>query len=733
MRKIILPVLLFLFISAIFFAPFYLFSSKALVTPEFRGGDIVNMHYPYRYFAKMELMKGSIPFWSSYTANGFPIFAQSEIGLLNPINFVSLYFLDVFDALIVQAILTFTIMLCSLYYLGRVLKLNNLSSIFLAVTFSFSAYNIFSLIHFPHVQAVSAIPLIFGLVLNILRRGLLNQYFFLLIALVYQLLNGHYQNFYITSLFIAVFLFIYYLLKRKQEEASQIAKRSLFVFLTIILSVLISALQLLPSVFLVLESARFSSAFTVQFNHLTFNPKDILTILNPFIFGNPREGNYPYYFAIPPWDGTLYIGIIPLVFLLFFFKFFNYFKNHKDLIKVLILSSVFFFLLAWEQSSPLYFLFSLPPFSFFRFNSRFLVIIILVLAVFSAFGFSYFTDKILLVKNKKIRLLSTLLSVLMILILFLEQMFLTYTYHNLVDKSTFLSRPKLMSYIKPKDKILTYGAHEIINEALQRRGFSKDRSLYFDITKNSLAADFNLFYDVKSMNNSISGVNLARIDILLSKFYPALFTDLKQYEELEGNFLYITGLTHILSFKKIKSVYLSLVDYVNVREELPLSLYKVVKPSSYVEGITRAARIETLEEFLHYMANEKLEDIALLEADFPQSLLEKLNQSQSGIKPSIKISEITNNRILVKVKSNNDFLLINRENYYPEWTVLIDGKKTTLYKANFISRAVWVPKGEHVVTFLYSPAFFKTGAFISAAAFLLAITLFIWRLKILKR
>ncbi|MDD5594484.1 MAG: YfhO family protein, partial [Candidatus Margulisbacteria bacterium] len=51
--------------------------------------------------------------------------------------------------------------------------------------------------------------------------------------------------------------------------------------------------------------------------------------------------------------------------------------------------------------------------------------------------------------------------------------------------------------------------------------------------------------------------------------------------------------------------------------------------------------------------------------------------------------------------------------FYPGWRAYVDGREAKIYRANFMFRAVPVPKGFREVKFVYEPLSFKLGAVIS--------------------
>lgn len=68
--------------------------------------------------------------------------------------------------------------------------------------------------------------------------------------------------------------------------------------------------------------------------------------------------------------------------------------------------------------------------------------------------------------------------------------------------------------------------------------------------------------------------------------------------------------------------------------------------------------------------------------------------------------EITNylpNKLTYKTVRKEDGLAILSEIYYPGWKAFIDGNPVKIARANYILRAVTVPKGEHTLTLKYDP------------------------------
>lgn len=97
----------------------------------------------------------------------------------------------------------------------------------------------------------------------------------------------------------------------------------------------------------------------------------------------------------------------------------------------------------------------------------------------------------------------------------------------------------------------------------------------------------------------------------------------------------------------------------------------------------------------------------------------------------VKIKKYEAQKIEIIAKTDNRRMLFLSDNYYPGWKAFIDTIPTKIYRANFAFRALAVPKGEHTITFLYSPTSFAVGKFITFFTLTIIIAIiFLMRRKI---
>ena len=70
---------------------------------------------------------------------------------------------------------------------------------------------------------------------------------------------------------------------------------------------------------------------------------------------------------------------------------------------------------------------------------------------------------------------------------------------------------------------------------------------------------------------------------------------------------------------------------------------------------------------------------------------------------SVEFRESTAERVVIDVETDFDGYLFLSDAYYPGWHATIDGAPTTIYRADIMFRAVFVPAGAHEIVYTYDP------------------------------
>jgi hypothetical protein len=125
----------------------------------------------------------------------------------------------------------------------------------------------------------------------------------------------------------------------------------------------------------------------------------------------------------------------------------------------------------------------------------------------------------------------------------------------------------------------------------------------------------------------------------------------------------------------------------------------------------------------HQAAKSRQEALALLRTfsrrDFAESVIletDAIHQAPAdpkGPPPEAKIRVISwqSNRIELEVDSTGSGFVVVGDNYYPGWKAAVDGREATLFRANYIMRAVAVQKGRHRIEMAFSPPVVLAGLY----------------------
>lgn len=93
---------------------------------------------------------------------------------------------------------------------------------------------------------------------------------------------------------------------------------------------------------------------------------------------------------------------------------------------------------------------------------------------------------------------------------------------------------------------------------------------------------------------------------------------------------------------------------------------------------------------------------------------------------SVELISYKPNHLVYKSSNANDGLAIFSEMYYKNgWQATIDGEEVPHFRANYLLRALAVPKGDHTIAFTFEPQVIKTGSRIALITTLLLVLLII--------
>ncbi|KKS81423.1 MAG: hypothetical protein UV55_C0014G0012 [Candidatus Gottesmanbacteria bacterium GW2011_GWC1_43_10] len=700
-RNLIAITGLFILIS-LFFAKLFYPNLSILATSEQAISDIWYFNFPLKNFLAESLKSGNFPLWNQHMSGGFPVLANSQIGVFHFYNFLAFKFLPAIYAFNLAYIATFFQAALGMFLYLRQIKFSPLTSFYGAFLFSFSGFFVTHLAHFSNMQAAVFLPWLFWVTELLLEKPKLSLSLVFAVLFSQQIFAGAPQFTFITI--FALFIYIagkIYISKPKKTLG--------YFILGLGAGLIISAVQLLPTLELLKLSSRSHGNLTEVLG-FTFQIKDFLTLINPFIFGNPHDGTYSTQVQLYQsifWENTAYIGIIPLFLVILTFFKIKQFRNGRIYL-VMLTTSV---LLMLGGDGPLRYLFMLPPFSLFRFTARFLVVFTFIVVVLAVQGLSLIQKSIL--NRSKYQ---SIFLVILVLFSIGDIFWIWRDYHNVVPFADFQKVPQAVEIIKNDQPGMVYMVNRharAIREAATNGWSKPDRLLEL---RNEIAPNLNLLYNL-STPDSYSTLAPRRIDYYNSLIFTSyqLTNESQQLDFLQLRLISLRDTTHILSAFPLTNSDLSLYKKFELTDfdNQPMYIYKnkAAVPKYYL--ISKFKIVTTIEDFLTQVTNPDFDPKT-------EAVVEKPLTAPSSSLPilaDINVLQEQNAELKLAVNTNQAGVLVITNSYYPGWEATVDGKQQEIFPVNFINQGLWLNQGKHQIYLRYNPSSFRFGLFISAVGY----------------
>ncbi len=749
--------------------------------------DIRSLFFAWHWFGFRNLARGILSLWNPYIFSGTPFMAGMLSAFFYPLNLIYLI-LPTHLAINYSIILHLFLSGVFFYYFIRYFGVERFPAFISSLVYMFAATQVCH-IYAGHLNVLSTIiwiPLLFLFLEKYFRE---DRFLYIILAgliLALQILAGHIQSTYYTTIGLFLyFLFRMVVLYREKRGAKLLVRHSLAFILLIAIGLLLSALQLIPTLELVQHSMRQAAPYEFCAS-FSFPPENLITFFTPEIFGNNialaywGRGNF--------WEMCTYLGVLPLIFILIAIIF----KRDKYTFfftGLAILSIV----LALGRYTPLFkFLYSYAPgFNLFRGNSKFIFLTTFSLATLSAFGLQSLLKKNSFQRKGYLRFSLVLLTITIILALASGLLLLREGSHpslwrkilegsaSLEREITFpldLSNPQVVTSVSSlvSKSILKFLAFLIVSTlfllAYVRKSFRikvakvlifllviSDLWLFglkylvtFPVKANLwsqevvdfLAHDLD-YYRILTVEEPllnrgmIYGIgNVAGSDVNSIRWYNE-FINFSQGKPPGGmqTVMLLRRFSPTLNLLNLK--YLLLPSHWKVEEprfilafsDSEVSIYrnKDFLPRAYV--VHRTKTISDRESIFREIGRATFNprNYVILE----DSSVPALVTGFSGGKEALpQIMEYSPNRVTLKATLLEKGYLVLADTYYPGWRVYVDGREQEIYKANYIQRAVYLEPGEHTIEFVYFPHSFRIGLMLSLFTLIILVSSAIfWHFK----
>jgi hypothetical protein len=181
--------------------------------------------------------------------------------------------------------------------------------------------------------------------------------------------------------------------------------------------------------------------------------------------------------------------------------------------------------------------------------------------------------------------------------------------------------------------------------------------------------------------------------------------------------------------------YKSFLDELEEKNSAPLENGNMLLPSSVKEENLRLLGVKYIISPIYIDA----EHLQLIKGGETKVYLYKGNPLRFNLldrefSPQGKVRLITYepNRAEFEVQGEKDGYFILNDTYYPGWKAYLDGKETKILPF-YVFRCVSIPKGKHILSFLFRPFLYKLSLYISLLACLLLCSLISFKIFLNRR
>lgn len=696
-----LAILFLLILSVIFhlrlFTPFSLYTSQ-----DFGRGDLTHFNYPIKTFYADSIKNFELPLWTDLIAQGYPLFSEGQIGTFYLPNLILFFLLPAPWAFNLSYVVIYFLASSGVFFYCRYLKLKTIPSIFSAIAYAFSMVFVSHTIHFNVIQTASLIPWILFSTEKFLDRPSRIYAAVLSFLISQQIFAGFIQ----ISFYTLVTLTALIVYRKYQDKLPW--KKVLIVFIVLISGLILSGIQLLPTMELM----------PLAFDPSLGNPSEYVTwikfkihhlwyYLNPFIYADPSTARY----ALNRheglfWENNAYLGIPPLIFALFALKFVK--KTNKLLFFLGVIIFWLLFSLGW-----LFFLYSMPIFSGFRVPQRSLFIINLFIAILAGFGL----EKIMEFSArtfKRLRIPVNYAASAVVLVLYANLYFLLTPYNGVLEAGIWLKEPETVKFLREKldgGRIYSVGWEEDWKRVYynESAGWRSEKAESLLATRAPLNPNANMVYSIPSADG-YAGRLTKRFNFLKDEISEGVIEEKDDIKlsTASGKLLSMQGVKYVVATKPVTSYqFKKIYDYTEEKSKSHFWIYENLEYLGRIYPVTGYYLVLSDGAFANTLHSEEFnpKNTALVESVFPQATFSA----------QVNISELESksNNLKFKTNSSEAAFIVIADSFYPGWKADIDGNITDIFPVNINSKGIIVPPGEHKIALSYEPDSLKKGGLIS--------------------
>ena len=760
-------------IAILFLLPLACFADVILLPYTFYQLDVELAQYPGKIFlTELMLKKGQLGLWNPYIFMGFPLLAEPEVGPLYPFNLLFALPIPHYYALTLFIVIHYSLAAVFTYLLARSLDISPAGSFISGLVFAFGGFLMAQLRNISILTGCIWLPLILCLFSQAIRRRSYTFAAGAGIVLALQILPSHPQIILYVLIVLGLY-YLYSLLTLPRAEIRPVLTLSLISLTTVVVGMSLAATQLIPAWQLKDLSTLSEGGTYDFVTAYSLPPLRMLSFLFPNFLGNPVIGykGEPFFAEHHAYAGILplilaalawgkrrnrearFFGLLALVSILLalgnatpiyrllaYVPVYNYFRIPARWLYTLTLSLGILagfgldylteqrqdrsmrILSRWLIILGLLFTLTLPLLFFYRKQAMAATDIILE-HVYS--GMAIYAVRALIrylprfpeaaQTNLLARLFPPLLNPTLFFLLMLDTSTLS-IFFFLRKKIPTRWFQVIAASLIAFDLFVTGGT--TINPVQDASYFDKRASTAFLERNIGLARIYSpdregeapqkLFDYFPMIYRIQSTCSCPCVSVLTLRRYDEFMDALLQNTRL----LNLAGVRYILTAREepeewwhntVRKVYSE--EGLNIYENLDVMPRAFLVHQAEVPGSDEAILTHLVDYDFDLSSSILLED---------ERALARLESMARGSPPAegrdeVKIVEYGANRVVIETASSRAGFLLLSDAYYPGWRARLDGQEETVYRADYLFRAVLIPSGQHVVEFSFDPIAFRIG------------------------
>ena len=725
--------------------------------------DVIGQMYPFKHLVINFWKNGQVPLWNPYNFSGNPFLANYQSAVFHPANWL-FFILPEIDAWSIMILMQPLLAGLFAYLFCRQLKLSQTAALLSSVAFMFCGFITVWMAYGTLSWALLWLPLVLYAIERSFQK--LTGWGLILISfsLAASFFSGHFQ----TSLYVFLTSLTYLVFRLLTSHR---AKAFLFCLLFVLLGVLLVSVQILPTFEfyrLSIRSKALGISEIIPWHYL-------VTILVPDFYGNPVTRN-DWFGHYAEWSS--FAGVIPFILALFVV-----FRKRKPVVFYFAILGLFSLILRHPTFLlDLIIKVKIPVFSSSS-VARINGLLSFSVAILAGFGLDQLITDL---KKRKFKPLFGVALVFLIIVLGV--------WGFLLIKKPFESQWFLVAkrnFILPSGMVVAFGILILVfwltQNYLKNKKFIVNNLLFLVLVAIVSLTTFDMwrfaqkwmpFDSRKHIYPQLPILEFLGKTLGSDRLFGFVGMEMMNYFQIQGfdgyDPLFIQRYAEFLESAKNGKINVSSIRGVNLQRRAQYT-YQVMNllggryflhaieddrecwefnfwdyPGQF-EKIYQDEKYEVYENkkalpraFITYDYQVIQSDQAIVdrllkqEADLSKTLVLEEEPviveplKSPGEIPTVKFIYYRPNQVQLQVKTQTSGLLFLSDNYYPGWRVLIDGKESKIYRADYTFRALVVPSGEHQVDFVYQPNSFKLGvkvSFLSLGLVIFLASLFSRRLK----